>query len=245
VKFIAFCILYLSCNTLISSQEIHVGFEPFPPVINHDGSGLAVDMLNALSENTGLEFNFQLMTYARAKKELKSNRIDLIGLTPKDNETAEFYQFAKELNWSIDTTVDLFSTSIKQLELSDLPDRAIGTLIGNADFFSEQTQLSKEKFIEVSSLDQLVQMMLKGRITVVIFERASMMSTIKKLKISNIYYKKFAVMPASLAVAKHDKGLALKTKLDEVLNLIDIKHIFSNFHRYSNMDDEGVVQIQE
>jgi len=243
VKFIVITSIFLSFHSQTKSQEINVGLEPFPPMINNDGSGFAINMLNALTEDDGLQFNFQLMTYARAKKELKNNRIDLIGLTPKDYETSEFYQYATELNWSFKTTVDLFSTSVNLLNINNLPDRSIGTLSGNAEFFSEKVNLNKEKFVEVASLEQLVQMMVKGRLKLVVFERVSMMSTIKELKIKNIYYKKFAVLSASLAVANNPQGIALKTKLDNLLSQNDSKQFLAEFSRFTNLSDEGMVSF--
>jgi len=74
-------------SPLSYSEQIEAGFEPFPPLINEDGSGLVVDMLSALSEDKNLHFNFHVMTYGRAKKDLESKRLQLIGLTPYQLET--------------------------------------------------------------------------------------------------------------------------------------------------------------
>ena len=155
------------CNLAISN-EIDVGFEPFPPLINEDGSGYLIDLLNALTKDSPLTLNYQLMTYARAKQELKHTRIDLIGLTPKNSETSQFYQYAQELNWSFDTTVDIFSIAKVKLHPSKLPNRSIGTLLGNADFFSEKFGIAKEKFVEVRSLAQLIKMMELNRLSFII-----------------------------------------------------------------------------
>ena len=171
-----------SFKLLANHTDITVGLEPFPPLVNEDGSGFVINMLNALQENASLNFNYQIMTYARAKKELKNQRIDMVGLTPKDSETQEFYQYAQELNWHFNTTVDLYSTSPTNFDLDKLPNNSIGTLIGNADFFAELAGVPREKFIEVSSLSRLVMMMARGRIKVILFERVAMMSTIKQLQ---------------------------------------------------------------
>jgi hypothetical protein len=66
------------------------------------------------------------------------------------------------------------------------------------------------KFVEVSSLEQLVKMLALGRLSVILFERVSTMGTIKTLNIENIYYKKRGIVPASLAVSNTTKGIILK-----------------------------------
>lgn len=236
--------------------DISVGFEPFPPLVNEDGSGFVIDMLNALQENSSLNFNYQIMTYARAKKELQNQRINMIGLTPKDSETQEFYQYAQELTWHFDTTVDLYSTSPKNFELDKLPNHSIGTLIGNADFFAELAGVPREKFIEVNSLSRLVMMMARDRLKVIIFERVAMMSTIKQLQNDlnskvptefnspenpqQIYYQKFKIIAASLAVAKSEAGYELKKQLDKLLDVNTLQY-FQEITPYAKLPDTGVI----
>ena len=246
-----------SVKLLANHTDITVGLEPFPPLVNEDGSGFVINMLNGLKENSTLNFNFQIMTYARAKKELKNQRIDMVGLTPKDSETQKFYQYAQELVWHFDTTVDLYSTSPTHFNLDDLPNKSIGTLIGNADFFSELAEVPREKFIEVSSLTQLIMMMARGRIKVVLFERVAMMSTINKLQSElnsevptelnssqcpqKIYYKKFKLIAASLAVAKNEAGDQLKKQLDELLAKNTLPY-FTKIAPYAELPDSGVIE---
>jgi polar amino acid transport system substrate-binding protein len=244
-------------KTFAHHTDILVGLEPFPPLVNEDGSGFVVDMLNALQKQSSLNFNYQIMTYARAKKELKSHRIDMIGLTPKDQETKEFYQYAEELTWSFNTTVDLYATSPNDFSLNNLPHHSIGTLIGNADFFAEQAGVSRDKFIEVSSLKQLIMMMARDRLKVIIFERVAMMSTIASLKTDlitkipnefnslkkpqSIYYKKFKIIPASIAVSNSPAGKALKQQLDHLL-AHNAEQYFIGIAPFSLLPDSGIVE---
>jgi polar amino acid transport system substrate-binding protein len=255
---ITFILLALfSLETLANNNKITVGLEPFPPLVNEDGSGFVIDMLNGLQDNSALTFNYQIMTYARAKRELKRRRINIIGLTPKDSETQKFYQFAQELSWHFDTTVDLYSTSPTHFDINNLPERSIGTLIGNADFFAELAQVPREKFIEVGSLTQLIMMMARGRIKVIIFERVAMMSTIKSLQNDlrtkipaeinspespqKIYYKKFKIIAASLAVAKSETGDLLKKQLDELLSE-NTSQYFKKIAPYAKLPNSGVIE---
>jgi polar amino acid transport system substrate-binding protein len=81
------------------------------------------------------------MTYGRAKKDLESKRLKLIGLTPYKLETKGFYEYGGELNWHIDTHVDFFSLNKDFFNIEQLPDGSIGTLIGNAEFFSTMSTI--------------------------------------------------------------------------------------------------------
>jgi polar amino acid transport system substrate-binding protein len=226
------------------SQEIEVGFEPFPPLINEDGSGMVIDMLMSLAFEKNINFNIHIMTYGRAKKELESKRLALIGLTPYQLETDDFYQYAVELNWHINTHVDFYSLDKSYFDIEKLPNGSIGTLIGNAEFFSEIVNVPTIKFVEVSSLQQLVKMLEMGRLKVILFERVSTMSTIKSLNIENIYYKEMGIVPASLAVSNTAEGLKLKELLDNKLSNIENDKLFSDFIHYTSNDAFGKVIIE-
>ena len=241
---VAIVYFFITFSQVSYSEEIDVGFEPFPPLINEDGSGLLVDMLNTLSAGKNLHFNFHIMTYGRAKKDLESKRLKLIGLTPYELETKGFYEYGVELNWHIDTHVDFFSLNKDYFNIKQLPNGSIGTLIGNAKFFSEIINVPVIKFVEVSSLKQLVKMLALGRLSVILFERVSTMNTIKELNIENIYYKKMGIVPASLAVLNSTEGLMLKTQLDNLLLNLDNKKFFSEFINCTSMNDSGKVSIQ-
>ena len=76
-------------NTALSfGEEIKVGVEPFPPLINENGTGYAIDMLKEIEKQSDLKFQISFMPYNRAKSELKNGSVDLIGLTPQGKETS-------------------------------------------------------------------------------------------------------------------------------------------------------------
>lgn len=240
---ISYILFFLTTSFNANSQEVNVGFEPFPPFINEDSTGFAIDMFKAISKQSDLQFNYQLMTWARAKKELKDDRVDLIGMSPKGNETKEYYQYAKDLDWSFIATVDLFSKKEGNFDIEKLPTKSIGTLIGNADFFAELSQIPRDKFIEVSNLKQLVKMMNKERVQTVIFERISMMSTIKKLQLPNIFYKQLIMIPATFSVKKSQEGNLLQQKLDSLMSHKSIVKYQERLSSYNQLESSGVVNI--
>lgn len=245
MKFI-FCstLFFLVCiSSKVHSEDIHVGIEPFPPLITEKGAGYAIDMLKAIENVSDLKFHFHVMNYARAKKELKNSNLHMIGLTPKGYETKEFYQYAEDLNWSVAAKVDLFSLDKKHFNIEALPEASIGTLRGNADFFSELLHIPRDRFVEVTSLAQLVKMLERKRLNVITFERASTMSTLQKFNVANVYYKKTAEIPASFAVNNNESGKALKAKIDRHLIQIRSDYYFTGYFYYQNLPNEGTVKV--
>lgn len=233
--------LLFCLSKAVNAQDIHIGVEPFPPIITENGTGYAIDMFKAIEAISDLKFHFHVMNYARAKKELKNNNLDIIGLTPKGYESADFYQYAEDLQWSISSKVDLFTLSTEYLNVMALPEQSIGTLRGNADFFSELLEIPRNKFVEVSSLAQLIQMLERKRLNVITFERAATMSTLKKFNVANVYYQNVAQIPASFAVHNSDSGRKLKEKVDSLLKLIKSNYYFAAYFRYQNLADNGKV----
>ena len=239
------CLAALICTSPLFAKNINVGFEPFPPMINESGQGHVINMLRAIEKISNFKFNIKIMTYARAKLALKNHQLDLIGLTPQRLETEEFYRYAQDLNWNIAAHVDIFSQKSKHIDIANIPNASIGTLIGNADFFSELLDIPRAKFVEVTNLDQLVKMLAKGRLELATFERVAMMSTIKRLQVSNIRYQKFGVIPASMAVANSAKGLTLKLQLDELLRKVSIDLNNPQINHHRNLPNTGIVNIAE
>ena len=119
------CILVFTCCLNCYAERLVIAFEPFPPFINEDGEGLTANMLREIEAISNFTFDIKIMTYARAKHELEHQRIDIAGHTPKDIETAEFYQYAIELDWQIKTTSDLFSLEAKHISLEQIKHQKI------------------------------------------------------------------------------------------------------------------------
>lgn len=225
------------------AERINVAMEPFPPFVNAQGTGLTIDMLHAIEKISDLEFNIEIMTYARAKHQLKHQRIEIAGHTPKNLETAEFYLYAQELNWKIDTSSDIFTFERKFLDLSILQKGRIGTTIGNADFLASQMKIPRDMFIQTATLRQLVDMLVKRRIDVLVFERVSVMTLLQEKKVQGVYYQTIGKIPASIAVYRDSQGVKLKEKLDELIKQLPLETIFSGYFQYSNLPESGKVPI--
>ena len=225
------------------AEKINVAMEPFPPFVNAVGTGLTIDMLHAIENISDLEFDIEIMTYARAKHQLKNQRIQIVGHTPKNLETDEFYLYAQELNWMIDTSSDIFTFEREFFDLSTLKKGRIGTTTGNADFFAMQMSIPRDKFIQTATLRQLVDMLVMRRIDVLVFERVSVMTLLQEKKMSGVYYQSIGKIPASIAVYKNPEGQKLKEKLDKLIKQLPLETIFSGYLQYAHLPDSGKVPI--
>lgn len=233
-------LLLLATKAICDTRKIVIAFESFPPFITEDKKGLTVDMLRAIEQKSAFRFDVRLMTYSRAKHELKYGRIDIAGHTPKGLETATFYQYALELDWQIQTTSDLFSFDQQYLNIDHIKPKRIGTTAGNATFFAQQLGVEPDIFVEVRSLQQLVDMLIKGRIDVLLFERSSVMTLLAEKDIYGIHYQSIGLIPASIAVSKNQEGMDLKKELDEVIKTLDLDKIFSGYLQYIYLPSKGV-----
>jgi polar amino acid transport system substrate-binding protein len=225
------------------AEKVYIGMEPFPPFVNAQGSGLTINMLRAIEDISDLEFTIEIMTYARAKHQLKNKSLDVIGHTPKNLETSEFYLYAQELDWIVDTTSDIFVFDRRDLDLDKLKEGRIGTTLGNADFFAKQMGIPREKFIQTATLRQLIDMFVKRRIDVLVFERVSVMTLLQEQKVSGVYYQSIGKVPASLGVYKNSSGDKLKKKLDKLIKQLPLDNIFSGYLKYTSLPSEGKVPI--
>ncbi len=214
-----------------------------PPYVNQDRSGLTVDMLRALEKISDYRFDIEIMTYARIKQQLENRQLDLGGLTPKDRESASFYQYAQELDWHYQTTGDLVFFNQSFTQIKNIAPKRIGTTLGNADFLAQQLDLPASYFIEVATPYQLTDMFINRRIDVMFFERISMMYLLQNYPILGAYYHTIADIPISLAVPKTAKGNQLKTELDKLLKVISVERIYSCAEAFRSLPNHGVVPL--
>ncbi|PKM22414.1 MAG: hypothetical protein CVV10_04420 [Gammaproteobacteria bacterium HGW-Gammaproteobacteria-14] len=221
---------------------VRVKLEPFPPLVNSDGSGLAPQLLKHLETLSELRFDIEVMSYSRAKFLLQNGEADLIGPVPVGMESKEFYFDAIELDWQVDTAADLYVMDRAMLDQKELHDFDIGTPLGNARFFAELTGVPARNFVE-TTLESLVQMLVTGRIDVLLFERASTLSMLRQMNIEEVFYQNMVTIPAGFAVRANEDGLRLKTLLDELLRDADISALLAEYELYMSMPAEGPVSL--
>ncbi len=227
-------------SVLASGNEIRVRLEPYPPLIRDGGGGLVVDMLKDLAREHELALDIRIVSYSRAKYQLRNGEADLIGLVPLERETAGFYNYARELDWRIDARADLFSHSPALLENETWREHRIGTPWGNAAFFSDMTGLSVDRFVE-SSLPSLARMLRSQRIDVLLFGRMSTMTTVRTLGLEGIHYRNLYEIPAGFAVADSERGRNLARRLEPLLSGPAELDLFEDYLDYADLPPDGVV----
>jgi len=244
-EFIALLFLFLSLTmvapSIASDQIVTVAMEPFPPLINEDGSGYTINMLKKIEGMNDLKFSITIMSYARAKMLLETNKVDLIAHTPFKLEEPDFYDYAQELTWKIDVISDLYA--ISEEKLKDIANLEIGIPRGNEDFAAGVLCIPKEHFY-VGEIENLLKMLQVGRIDVFWFERVSTMTTLKRLGIANVYYKRIPnyPVPVGIAVAKNSKGTILRHALEQALAASNWQENFKNYLQFNQYGAKGLIK---
>jgi len=231
--------LCISTPSFAKKSQIITALEAFPPLITSQGEGMVVNLLKEVEKISNFDFDISIMTYGRSKLELQSDRVQLIGLTPKNSETKNFYHYAEELHWELPVSVDLFVNEKNKIE--KYKEIYIGVPTGNADFFSELLNIPRENFVEVTHLKQLTQMLSLNRIDGIIFERVAVVETFKETGIENAYYHQLTKTSASMAVSNSPTGKILKNELDFYFNKVQKDEIFSKYNSFMELPTTGQI----
>ncbi|MBN1983515.1 MAG: transporter substrate-binding domain-containing protein, partial [Chitinivibrionales bacterium] len=203
-------------------------------------TGYLIVMLRELEKTTPLKFDIKIKPYSRGKVELREGAIQIVGPTPKNAESKDFYTYAQELDWEIKTCTDIYATNPSNLNLATYKTKRIGTTIGNKEFLSQMFEIPKNNLTE-GELHSLMRLLSNGRLDIVLFERATIMSTIEADKISNVQYKMLSVIPCSIALRKDAQGDNLKKMIDEGIKKLDMNKIYGLYFKYVSMPDSGHV----
>ncbi len=162
--------------------------------------------------------------------------------TPYTKEVKSFYEYAQEIKWSIPAVVDVYhhaNFDVKKIKYLN----RIGVPFGNKQFIGEMFDLNLEKLVE-GKLVQLIKMLQARRIDAITFERGSIMTTIKKLRIKNIHYTKLAKVNASFGVRKDRVGNKLYKIFNKSVKKVDQQPIFGKYMKFFRLRDLGIVSIK-
>ena len=237
---VLFLLVAMGVTTGLHARCLEVRLEPFPPLVNEDGTGLAVELLERVEEISDFRFNIRVMPYSRAKFEVRAGKADLFGPVPLGLETGDFEQWAHELEWHFDTRSDLFVLDEDNLDPERLQSLTIGVPLGNAGFFAALTGVPRDQFTE-TDLDNLIQMLASGRIDALLFERASTMRMLRRLDIEQVHYRNLYSIPAGFAVRRENGGEALAADLDTLFGEVDAEEITRAYRPYLELPDQGRV----
>ena len=229
----------------VFAREVVVGLEPLPPLITNEKTGLTIDLLRQIEKHSELSFTIHILPYNRAKRNLKTGAIQLMGHTPYQVETQEFYSFAQELDWSLQTMTDLYALTPEKLQPAYYKHQGtIGTPRGNEEFFAELYDIPLKNFFPYGDIKSLLKMLNAKRIDLFLFERASSMTAIKSINLPRVYYRQIDSIPVSMAVQKNPAGKELKRIIDTTIQRLDQDRIFADYLRYRDMPSSGVIEQQ-
>ncbi len=213
------CLLsFLSEVSLSHAEAFNAAFEPLPPHIEANGQGLLPALLEQLASSSNDSYSIEMVPYSRAKRELQNGRADLIGFTPLAAETNSFYSFAMEVRWPYPVATDFIALTPDRLD--DIAKRRVGIPYGNESFAEQMLGIPPEN-LYLAELDELILMLLRGRLDLVWFERRALhQALLKHPDRPAIHYRQQPPRPIYLGIAvrRTGKGERLKQFLQHGIN---------------------------
>lgn len=238
MKAVWFLVFTLFTHSLCA-QQVTIALEPMPPFVTHETTGEIIDLLQEIDSDSPLNFQILIMPYNRAIRELKQGRVDMIGLTPIGLETPDFYQFAQDIDWGFDTALGVYALSPTTLkkELHQLT--RIGIPRGNEHFHAKTLNIPITHFIP-GEITNLVEMLLVGRLDLVIFEHNAISRAIYATQQQDlVYFKLLSTIKTGFSVQKNQAGNQLKEQIEERL-----KKIATDRYLLSVPDNQQLNHIQ-
>ena len=83
-----------------------------------------------------------------------------------------------------------------------------------------------------------------GRIDALIFERSSVMSTLKDLKVYGVRYQKLIDSPGGLAIQRNGLVWSIRSQLESELHKAAMSHRLKKFLDFQQMPDAGVINFK-
>lgn len=133
--------------------------------------GLDVDIAKAMADALGVKVKFVSIPFAKLLPALEENRVDMIlsgmTMTPKRNQNAAFVGPYYVSGKGILAVAEKY-TALQQAKGLDTPEVTLATLKNSTSQKFAETIISKAKLILTDSYEEAIDLLLKGKIDVVV-----------------------------------------------------------------------------
>ncbi|ATH08908.1 hypothetical protein BIY24_13410 [Halobacteriovorax marinus] len=166
-------ILFLTLIIFETHSKVRVALFDVSPFsyLNEKGQldGLVYKLCRKIEKESGLEFSYTLVPYARAIKLLKDGEMDMAIFYPSSKYKKDFDQLAPTLG-NINYLVSLKDIQIKKL--SDIGSKKIAFIRG-AKYSPEFDALEKSGTVFMQDYSKALQMLLLNRVDIVVISSAA------------------------------------------------------------------------
>ncbi|WP_141735029.1 substrate-binding periplasmic protein [Oligoflexus tunisiensis] len=215
----------LTSSTVVAakSSRLVVAMVHWPPlkIIDEDGfGGIDVAILTEITKRTGIEFSYLKCPWARCLKMLEDGKVDVITSLAHSPKRAESVMFIEPPVWD-GFDIFFYTLGSEIRSYADLKERSIGVVRGSAYFkrFDEDRSLKK---VSVTEENQLIKMLLAGRIDVIPGIEGNLDYMIMKRclsgKIKKSSFSGFDPNPYFIGLSKKSKFVSLAPQLSRVLH---------------------------
>ena len=187
--------------------------------------GTNIEVAKMLARAVGKEVKFVYCPFARCLNMMKDGKADMMVAINKTAQRMQYLDYLEQPFSSKITPVRFYQKLKDKVEINsynDLYGLTIGVLRGASYFkhFDNDTKLNK---VEITTHQQLIEMLIKGRIDAFLGRELS----IKKRVDEKRYYSKMKVAPF-IYTKKNDFYIAISKKSSKKVNVDQLSHILDN-----------------
>ena len=149
------------------------GAQPPMTAISKKGEylGLDIDIARAMADGLGVKLKFRILPFAELFPALAAGQVDMIlsgmTMTPERNRKVVFVGPYYVSGKGILTTSDRYA-ALQQAKGLNAPEVSIAALKGSTSQKFTETLMPKAKLIPAGSYDQAIDLLLKGKVDVVV-----------------------------------------------------------------------------
>jgi len=203
----------------LSSQKnflVGIGLNKLPyEADNSKKQGMIYDVLNLISKNTGVGFDFKEDSFDNLLADLKKQKIDLIPVIYRTKEREPYISFSKPYYKSLDYLFVRQEFQNSSFEL--LKTKRVAITKGHASRPELEKHFPAENIIEVYDVNESIELLMNKKADVLYDSYASVSQLLKEHGVFNI--KPFSKIPDTLAKDVH---IGVNNKNSNLFEIVEI-----------------------
>lgn len=221
------CTLLLTPGVDARNQELVLGIDHAPPYSNTQTDvpqGLILAIMSLVAEDLGISYRPLPCPFSRCLKLAEQGKIDILGGLVKTPERELYLSFIQPAYMQLQSSYAFYTLQGKGYSLhrfEDLYGKRIGTTRGAA-YFPRFNQSLALKRIQVNSEQQMIDMLLKGRVDVILGVESTLEHALSLLQhtkpgLSKQPYREVQTIYGYMAFSRYSPHIKIKDKIEQSL----------------------------
>lgn len=226
-------------------QQLRVGFDPFLPPFQYEDeagySGFNIDILKAVAEIQGIEFDLLPMSLGQAITQLEQGEIDLIlGIQYKANYKEEIEFTDPFYTSSVGMLVPKENDSITSL--SDLSEKIVALQRDTLEYDFLQN-IRRVKYNGTTNQVNAFHLLINGRADAFVGNQKTAEYLLKKYNLAQDYvFIDRHILPLEYTIAVHAQNYSILEQMNDGLNQIKVQGTYKSIYNTWFMDESTTLQ---